>query len=66
MNDRDRLLSFVTDSLDNIQHYADYRGRNFDDLIALQKELDKINESINQRLVRDFKTKTIEHLGIEY
>lgn len=61
-NDRDRLLSFVTDAIDSIDHYIDYQGRKFEELIAVQKEIDRLTQTINNRLVRDFKSQTQKYL----
>ncbi len=55
MSDRDRLLSYVTENLDEIKHYINYRGRSYQDLVNLQKEIDELTLAITTRLVRDFK-----------
>ena len=57
-----RLLSFVTDAINDIDHYIDYRGRSFEDLIAVQKQIDQLTGKINNRLVRDFKPETQKYL----
>ena len=51
----DNHLSYLTESLNNICHYIDYRGRSYQDLATLQKTLNDLNFAINIRLIRDFK-----------
>lgn len=53
-NDRDRLLSFVTDALDNLDHYIQYPHRNAMDLLVLGQELDKLRQAIDYRLGDEF------------
>ena len=55
MSDHDRFLSYVTESLNNLHHYVNYRGRSYEDLTNLQKAVDDLKSAINLRLVRDFK-----------
>ncbi len=54
MSDRDRFLSYVTESLNNLHHYVNYRGRSYEDLTNLQKAVDDLNLAIKTRLNRDF------------
>jgi hypothetical protein len=51
----DRLLSYVTESLENLHHYVNYRGRSYEDLAILQKAVHELNQAIDIRLIRDFK-----------
>ena len=52
---RDSYPSYLSESLDNIHHYINYRGRNYQDLCNLQKAVDDLNLAINQRLNTDFR-----------
>ena len=54
MGDRDHFLSYVTESLNNLHHYVNYRGRSYEDLTNLQKAVDDLKSAINTRLNRDF------------
>jgi len=55
MNDRDRYPYYLSESLDLVHHYVNYRGRSYQDLVDLQKAVDDLNLAINNRLIRGFK-----------
>ena len=42
MGVRDHFLSYVTESLNNLHHYVNYRGRSYEDLTNLQKAVDDL------------------------
>ncbi len=54
MSDRDRYPSYLIESLNNIHHYLNYRGRSYQDLAALQDSVDELKLMIDTRLIRDF------------
>ena len=55
MSVRDRFPSYLIESLNNIHHYVNYRGRSYEDLATLQKAVHELNQGIDIRLIRDFK-----------
>ncbi len=55
INPMDRFPSYLTESLHNIHHYVNYRGRSYQDLAILQKAVNELNTVIDTKLSRDFK-----------
>ena len=51
---RDRFPSYLIESLNNIHHYVNYRGRTYHDLKSVLNAVVELKEMINTRLIRDF------------
>ena len=54
MSDRDRYPSYLIESLDNLHHYVNYRGRTYHDLKSVKNAVDELKLMIDTRLNRDF------------
>ena len=54
MSARDHYPSYLIESLDNLHHYLNYRGRTYHDLKSLLQAVDELKLMINTRLNRDF------------
>ncbi len=55
MSVRDHFPSYLVEAFNNIHHYINYHGRNYEDLAILQKTVHELNRTIDIRLIRDFK-----------
>ena len=54
MGNPDHYPSYLIESLDNLHHYVNYRGRTYHDLKSVKNAVDELQRMINTRLNRDF------------